>query len=206
MTTYEVWQASVVQDTEPTTLELPALGAAIVKIKRGDHSEDLANICTFLLEAKKYAANETQERFLVQYIESFRSGNLDTYRDSQRTWITDKSPRVENIFGFVEPYRDPYGIRAEFEGIVAITDLDETNVLKTLVDKSASFIKKLPWAGGKENDGKGPFEKALFEPPDFTSVHCMSFPPTHVRSNEFVALAYCSSIIFPGINLPNVCT
>ncbi|KAH8719326.1 peptidase family M49-domain-containing protein [Phaeosphaeriaceae sp. PMI808] len=185
--TYEVLQASVVQDTEPAVFELPALDTTI-KVKRGDHSEDLAKICASLFEAKKYAANETQELFLCQYIESFTTGDLEVYRNSQRTWITDKSPRDENIFGFVEPYRDPHGTRAEFEGLVAITDLEEIKILKKIVDNSTSFIKRLPWAGGKENNGKGPFEKALFEPPDFTSIH---------------SLAYCSSIIFPGINLPN---
>ncbi|KFG79908.1 hypothetical protein MANI_120270 [Metarhizium anisopliae] len=99
----------------------------------------------------------------------------------------DKAPRVENIFGFVGPYRDPQGIRGEFEALVAIADDSETRLLAELVDNSAKFIRRLPWAT-QENDGKGPFEKSLFEPPDFSSIH---------------ALAYCSSIIFPGINLPN---
>jgi dipeptidyl-peptidase-3 len=77
---------------------------------------------------------------------------------------------VENIFGFVEPYRDPQGIRAEFEAVVAIADDLETALLTKLVDDSAKFIRKLPWAT-PDNDGKGPFEKSLFEPPDFSSIH-----------------------------------
>lgn len=174
--TFEVLQASIEQDTELAVLELPTLGAT-VKVKRGDHSKELAKICDSLREAKKYAANERQELFLSQYIESFRTGDLRVYRDSQRTWIMDKSPRVENIFGFVEPYRDPYGIRAEFEGLVAIKNLEETRMLTKLVENSSVFIKRLPWAGGDENDGKGPFEKALFEPPDFSSIHCTSERP-----------------------------
>ncbi|KAE8824347.1 hypothetical protein PTNB85_08904 [Pyrenophora teres f. teres] len=185
--TFEVLRASVEHDTEPSVIEIPSLGATM-KVKGGDHSGELAKICASLSEAKKYAANEKQEQFLSQYIESFITGDLEVYRNSQRTWITDKSPHVENIFGFVEPYRDPYGIRAEFEGLVAIMDIEETSKLTKLVESSSIFIKRLPWAGNDENDGKGPFEKALFEPPDFTSIH---------------SLAYCSSIIFPGINLPN---
>lgn len=171
--TFEILQASVERDIEPSVLELPALSATI-KVKRGDHSEELEKICASLLEAKNYAASEKQELTLSHYIESFRTGNLEVYRNSQRLWITDKSPRVENIFGFVEPYRDPYGIRAEFEGLVGITDLEETSKLTKLVENSSIFIKRLPWAGSDENDGKGPFEKALFETPDFTSIHCKS--------------------------------
>ncbi len=72
---------------------------------------------------------------------------------------------------------------------MAISDRKETELLTKLVEESSKFIRRLPWATGtSENDGKGPFEKCLFEPPDFTSIH---------------ALAYCSSIIFGGINLPN---
>ncbi|KAF2270745.1 peptidase M49, dipeptidyl-peptidase III [Lojkania enalia] len=199
---FEVLIASVQQDTEPTVLEAPTLGTTI-KLRRGDHSQELARICACLTEAKEYAANNKQVLFLTEYIESFETGNLDVYRKSQRTWITDKSPRVENIFGFVEPYRDPYGIRAEFEGLVAIMDIEETKTLTKLVENSSKFIKRLPWAGGHENDGKGLFEKALFEPPDFTSIHCKWDNSVSRLSDEGAALAYCSSIIFPGINLPN---
>ena len=168
--TFEVLKASV-EHTEPFILEIPSLGATM-KVKGGDHSEELARICASLSEAKKFAANEKQKYFLSDYIESFRTGDLEVYRNSQRTWIMDKSPRVENIFGFVEPYRDPHGIRAEFEGLVAIMDLEETSKLTKLVESSDIFIKRLPWTGNDENDGKGPFEKALFEAPDFTSIHC----------------------------------
>ncbi|KAJ9648287.1 hypothetical protein H2199_001140 [Coniosporium tulheliwenetii] len=186
---FEVLQASVEKDEHAQEFPLPD-SRGVIRLVRGDHSEELSLICSSLTEASKYAANETQRTFISQYIESFRTGSLHVYRDSQRTWITDKTPRVENIFGFVEPYRDPHGSRAEFEGLVAISDTEETKTLTRLVEHSARFIRRLPWADRNsiENNGKGPFEKALFEPPDFTSIH---------------ALAYCSSIIFPGINLPN---
>ncbi|KAI9771636.1 MAG: hypothetical protein M1840_001851 [Geoglossum simile] len=183
---FEVLLASVQEDANVKEFSLPD-SRGTVKLVRGDHSEELAKICASLSEASRWAANEAQRLFISQYIESFRTGSLDAYRDAQRTWIRDKSPRVENIFGFVEPYRDPYGIRAEFEGLVAISDAAETKVLMRLVEQSTKFIRRLPWAA-EGNDGKGPFEKALFEPPDFTSIH---------------TLAYCSSIIFAGINLPN---
>ena len=145
-------------------------GKGSVRLVGGDHSDDLQRVCTELMEASKYAANDSQRQFLDAYIESFQSGSLDAYRNSQRIWVKDKAPRVENIFGFVEPYRDPHGIRAEFEALVAIADDEETKLLAKLVENSAIFIRRLPWATS-ENDGKGPFEKSLFEPPDFSSIH-----------------------------------
>jgi len=151
------------------TLSLPD-GSGCVKLRCGDHAASLERVCTELSEAIKYAANEGQRKYLEAYIESFETGSLDKYRDSLRIWAKDKAPRVENIFGFVEPYRDPYGIRSEFEGLVAIADDNETALLVKLAENSAKFIRRLPWAAA-ENDGKGPFEKNLFEAPDFSSIH-----------------------------------
>ncbi|KAL9023351.1 MAG: hypothetical protein Q9196_007256 [Gyalolechia fulgens] len=187
-TVFEVLQASVVIGDAVKVLEARDPRGSIRVIK-GDHSQELERVCGNLRSAAEYAANPRQKHFLEQYHQSFYTGDLEIYKESQRTWIRDTAPSVENIFGFVEPYRDPFGSRAEFEGIVAIADRKETAVLTTLVKQSSNFIKQLPWTEGfSDNDGKGPFEKALFEPPDFSSIH---------------ALAYCSSIIFGGINLPN---
>jgi dipeptidyl-peptidase III len=171
---FEVLQASIEKDTQIHEFLLPG-STGLVRLVRGDHSEELGLICSALSNASKNAANNVQKLFISRYIDSFKTGSLDVYRDSQRTWIKDKSPRVENIFGFVEPYRDPSGIRAEFEGLVAITDSEETKLLLKLVEHSTRFIRLLPWAdtGSTENEGKGPFEKALFQPPDFTSLHGM---------------------------------
>lgn len=185
---FEVFQASVERDSTVQALKStdPKRQVHIVK---GDHSMELEIVCGHLRSAAQYAANPRQKQFLEQYEQSFLTGDLGVYRESQKTWIRDTAPAVENIFGFVEPYRDPFGSRAEFEGLVAIADREETAILTKLVERSSSFIKQLPWTEGfMENHGKGPFEKALFEPPDFSSIY---------------ALAYCSSIIFAGINLPN---
>jgi dipeptidyl-peptidase III len=157
-------------------LEIAGLSATL-RILKGDHSEELEKICSSMAEARKHAANENQRLFLSQYIESFQSGELEIYRESQRSWIKDRGPRVENIFGFVEPYRDPYGTRAEFEGLVGINDVEETMALNRLVEESDTFIRRLPWAGNgttASNNGKGPFEKALFDPPDISSLHSKS--------------------------------
>ncbi|KFX87709.1 hypothetical protein V490_08064 [Pseudogymnoascus sp. VKM F-3557] len=189
--TFRVLQASTDIGISSHEILLKQDTKSVVQLVLGDHCDELKQICASLSEASKYTANDTQKQFLSQYIESFHTGNLHSYRDSQRTWIKDKAPVIENIMGFVEPYRDPHGARAEFEGLVAISDSEETKTLQRLVDNSAQFIRRLPWSessSSSDNDGKGPFEKELFEPPDFASVH---------------ALAYCSTIIFPGINLPN---
>lgn len=85
--------------------------------------------------------------------------------------MTDVGARAEKIIGFIEPYRDPAGIISEWEAMVGIADPDETLRLKRFVGISTSIIRQLPWAVEGINDGKGPFEKSLFEALEFTSVH-----------------------------------
>lgn len=139
---------------------------------RGDHTDELNRISLCIDEARKYTANTTQESFLSFCQDSFRTGDIEAYKQSQRLWVKDLQPSIEVILGFVEPYRDPMGVRAEFEGLVAVTDKEETRMLTNLVENSDKFIRTLPWAlDSIENGGKGPFEKVLFEKPDFTSLH-----------------------------------
>ena len=76
-----------------------------------------------------------------------------------------------------------------FEGLSAIVDKEKTEQLGTLSRIASKFVRRLPWCRlSEENNGKSPFEKETFQEAGFTSIH---------------TTAYCSSIIFPGINLPN---
>ena len=148
-----------------------------------------SEFCESLERALNYASNDTREEYISNLYESFRTSDLETYRESIRTWLRDNRPPVETIFGFVEPYRDPHGVRAEFEGLAAVVDRAKTEKLVALGKEASKFVKLLPWCGLTDyNDGKGPFKKEVFEESDFTSIH---------------TVAYYSSIIFPSINLPN---
>ncbi|KAE9364218.1 dipeptidyl peptidase III [Stipitochalara longipes BDJ] len=184
---FDVLQSSVEEDSHPQVIHGDS--SFLIRVVRGGHKSELSLVCRYLEQAKESAANQLQKSFIAKYQQSFTTGNMENYKNSQREWVKDIMPSVEVFFGFIEPYRDPFGVRAEFEGLVGIVNEEETQNLTALVKNSSTFIRRLPWAENQyENDGKGPFEKEMFESPDFTSLH---------------TLAYCSSIIFPGKNLPN---
>jgi dipeptidyl-peptidase-3 len=185
ITTYQVLQASAQSNTE---LRNHLKGSAVpiivlqqsstdsqldgaVQLIRGDHAAEMSKICEHLLQAVRFAANETQARFVMDYLESYTTGSLEAYRRSMKNWVQDLYPRVESILGFIEPYRDPYGVRCEWRGVVSVADPQETAKLTTLVEDSTKFIRTLPWAVPGNNDGKGPFEKNEFRAPDFSVVH-----------------------------------
>ena len=95
-------------------------------------------------------------------------------------------PDVETIIGFVETYRDPYGVRAEFEGIVAISDPGGSRALDTLVKRSQEFVSRLPWVQGVAGDGKnGPFERDHHVAPGFSSVHGLSICPANASVDGY---------------------
>lgn len=165
---FDIVQASV-EHAAPSLLE--STPEAIFRLVRGDHSAELHKICAELEQASKYASNETQVSLSQKNIDYFRTGDVDNFLDAQRLWATDNSPRVEHVIGFMESYRDPYGLRCEWESIASISDPRETSKLDGLVENATAFIRLLPWAVPEVNDGKGPFEPCGFNAPNFTIVH-----------------------------------
>lgn len=146
----------------------------------GDHKEEMAKIAHSIKQASLHAANDNQKKMLDAYALSFGAGSIEAFKESQRIWVKDQKPALETNIGFVETYRDPHGVRGEWEGFIALVNLERTRAFGKLVDNAEAMIPKLPWG----ND----FEKDTFLSPDFTSLEVLSFQ---------------SSGIPAGINLPN---
>lgn len=102
---------------------------------------------------------------------------MQIYKESQRTWIRDRLTKVETVFGFVEPYRDPCGTRAEFEGIVGIENPDETAMLHRLGENADGFIERLPWVKGSDCDSNMyDFEIPKVDVPNLISIESACNP------------------------------
>lgn len=71
-------------------------------------------------------------------------------------WTRDQKPTVENYIGFIENYRDPYGVRGEWEGFVAVMNKAYTHILSDLVDQAPTLLKLLPWGRGVRKGGGAP--------------------------------------------------
>ncbi|PGH08246.1 hypothetical protein AJ79_06032 [Helicocarpus griseus UAMH5409] len=151
-----------------------------LKLVYGDYSEEMTKIAQSIHQAGLNSANDIQKRMHQEYEKSFKTGSLEAFKQSQREWIKDVGPVVESDLGFVETYRDPHGVRGEWEGFAAMVNQERTKAFGKLVANAESMIPKLPWSKD--------FEKDTFLSPDFTSLEVLSFAGSGIPA---------------GINIPN---
>lgn len=185
---FEILIASAQHDPSQSSRDLPQssydlsgeLSGKKASLVYGGYSDSMQKVAAALDKAKEYAANETQANMMDQYVQSFTTGSCERWKDSQRWWIKDKSPAVESDIGFVETYRDPHGIRGEWEGFVACVNKERTLAFQKLVESAPEQIPKLPWSKD--------FEKDEFLAPDFTSLEVLTFAGSGIPA---------------GINIPN---
>lgn len=156
------------------------LAGKLIKLVYGDYHKEMAAVAANTKRAAENADNENQQKMFDAYTKSFTSGSLLAFKDSQRFWIRDKGPMVESNIGFIETYRDPAGIRGEWEGFAAVVNLERTRAFGALVDAAPSLIPLLPWSKD--------FEKDKFLSPDFTSLEVLTFAGSGIPA---------------GINIPN---
>lgn len=151
-----------------------------VAVCQGYWAEALADSVFALRKAAEYAANDTQRAMIAKYAASFESGSIDEHKEASALWVQDKSPAVETYIGFIETYRDPHGVRAEWEGFVSAVNPTLSAAFLHLVEKAPTLLERLPWAKA--------FERERFVKPDFTALDVVSF---------------ASSGVPAGINIPN---
>ncbi|KAJ3181673.1 hypothetical protein HDU87_000691 [Geranomyces variabilis] len=170
-----------------------------VKVTRGDFAPELKQVVEHITAAIPYAANEQQKKMLEKYAESFRTGSVDAHIDSQRHWIRDVGPVVESNIGYVEAYRDPAGVRAEWSGFVAVVNKEMSAKFDVLVNTAEKHIERLPWPKA--------FEVDTFQKPDYTSLEVVSFatsgtPPAGINIPNYANVRMNEG--FKNVSMANV--
>jgi dipeptidyl-peptidase-3 len=113
-------------------------------------------------------------------IDHFETGSLRSHIKYSELWVKDIDPPVEHYYGFIETLRDPAGVRAEFESIVAVLDVEESKFLHKLVASSPTIVPLLPYPPC--------YERTNFSPPSYNAINLVAF---------------CSTCNWIAINIPN---
>ena len=129
----------------------------------------------------RYAPNSRQGELLDQYDRSFYTGNLKIYKESQKLWIRDTASSVKNMFRVVEPLSDTRRL-CSFRRPIRKFRIEKVGGAVVQIHQTVSWTEV-----HLKDHGKRPVERTRIGRPDIPSLH---------------ALAYCSSIIFPGIYFP----
>lgn len=147
----------------------------------GDHSEAMNKVAYYLDLARKYVEKDSyRDKMLKEYVKHFKNGDINDHKQSQREWVRDINPPVEINIGFIESYRDPSGVRGEFEGFCAVVNKETSKKFTKIVELAPELLKRLPWDKS--------FEKDKFLRPDFTSLEIINFSGSGIPA---------------GINIPN---
>ena len=144
-----------------------------VHVVYGDHAIPLLGVYASMKQAANYATNDYQREYLSKCALSYATGDIEEHKKASAAWVQDRNPPVESWSGFLEPGRDPSGIRCEFEALVAIHNKKQTEAFDKLTDHATQFIMQLPWtgeAGGFSVGKAGPFENDIFVRPQFLSL------------------------------------
>lgn len=107
---YEVLIASASKDPSQSDRDVPdsewtldgKLTGKRLKLVFGDYSAEMEKITEAMENSEKHAINDTERSMCAKYVQSFKTGSLEAYKDSQRFWIRNKKPMVETDIGFVE--------------------------------------------------------------------------------------------------------
>ncbi|KAH0788622.1 Dipeptidyl-peptidase III [Histomonas meleagridis] len=175
---YEVQLPSIEIDT--TGKQIGEYKGKPIYITKGRYSSILKGVVYWLNESLKHCSNNEEKLMLESLILHYQKGDCDDHVRYSEHWVRDLNPNVETYSGFIESYRDPDGVRAEFESFVACVDKEESSILHEFVNSSALVLPLLPYP--KE------YERKTFNPPSYNAINILTF--------------VCSG--YPiGINIPN---
>jgi dipeptidyl-peptidase-3 len=175
---YEVRRFSINVDT--VGQKVGEYGGKPVVLTSGAFSGVLTKVVHWLSLARDSALNPGQKDMLDALIKHYQTGDVRDHVRYSELWVDDVDPAVEHYHGFIETYRDPSGLRAEFEGMVAALDTVNSDLLHKFTDAAATILPLLPYPPV--------YERKNFVAPSFNAINIITF---------------CVTGCPLGINIPN---
>lgn len=110
----------------------------------GRYGQAISKIIYWLSEAVKYVETDSQKKIIELLIKYYRTGDLRDFDKYSIEWVGTHDGIIDFINGFIEVYGDPLGLKASWEGIVEIKDLEATRRTQTISNNAQWFEDHSP--------------------------------------------------------------
>ena len=149
----------------------------------GLYGKAIEKIIGWLHRAEEVAENDSQRQVIRLLVAFYQTGDLKLFDDYSIQWLKDTASRVDFVNGFIESYGDPLGMKASWESIVNLKDLEATRRTE-LISSNAQW-----------------FEDHSPVNPSFKKERVKGVSAKVITAAMLAGDLYPSSAI--GINLPN---
>lgn len=110
----------------------------------GMYGAAIDKIIFWLEKAVTVAENDQQKKALELLIAYHKSGDLKKWDEYNIAWLADTSSRLDVVNGFIEVYDDALGIKASYESVVSIKDLETTKRIEAIASQAQWFEDNSP--------------------------------------------------------------
>jgi len=110
----------------------------------GMYGAAIDKIIYWLEKASVVAENEKQQTALRLLIEYYKTGDLRTWDAYNIAWVADTESMIDVVNGFIEVYGDALGMRASYESVVSVRDMEATKRIKAIGDQAQWFEDNSP--------------------------------------------------------------
>ena len=104
----------------------------------GMYGPAIEKIVGWLERAATVAETETQRKSIEHLIRYYRTGDIKEFDQHCIAWVSDTTPRIDFVNGFIETYVDAAGKRGSFESVVSMRDEEATK-------RIAAISKEAQW-------------------------------------------------------------
>ena len=110
----------------------------------GMYGPAIEKIAGWLEKAAKVAETDTQRKSIEHLIRYYRTGDINEFDQHCIAWVTDTTPTIDFVNGFIETYVDATGKKGSFESVVSMRDEEATKRIAAISKEAQWFEDHSP--------------------------------------------------------------
>lgn len=105
----------------------------------GMYGPAIEQIAKWLRKASEVAEGEAQKAAIDTLVRYYETGDLKDFDTYSVAWVKDTQSRLDSVIGFIETYGDAMDMRATFEAMVSLKDVEASKRIAAISDQAQWF-------------------------------------------------------------------